>query len=147
MKKDDVFAGEKSVHVYSTLANAQLYPVYRKSPQGENIIEAHVHINGGAGLANKHLITPLGVLTSISEKALAHLEENHAFRFHRDAGHITVRRDQVDIERAVSDHSSERDTSAPLTPEDYTDVDPQTDAVPTTIGAERGKGRKVITRR
>lgn len=146
---NDIFAGEKTVHIYSTLTNAQQYPVYRKSPQGDNVVEAYVHINGGSGLANKHLITPVGVLTSVSERAYEHLKESSIFQAHVEAGYITVRDKQVDIERAVADHSSERDNSAPLTPEDYTGVDAEDDAVavPITAGAEKGKGRRVITKR
>lgn len=116
---NDVFAGPKTVHVYSTLTNSQQYPLYERDPQGNAHILAHVHINGGAGLANKHLITPLGVMTAISEKALEHLEKSHVFQKHVERGFISVRRDQVDIERAIAQHTSERDPSAPIVPEDY----------------------------
>lgn len=116
---DDIFEGPKTVHVYSTLANSQQYPLYKRDPQGNAHILAHVHINGGAGLANKHLITPLGVMTAISEKALEHLEQSHVFQKHVERGFITVRRDQVDIERAIAEHTSERDPSAPIVPADY----------------------------
>ncbi|AAT37728.1 gp22 [Burkholderia phage BcepB1A] len=116
---NSIFDGPKTVHVYSTLANSQQYPLYERDPQGNAHILAHVHINGGAGLANKHLITPIGVMTAISEKALEHLEQSHVFQKHVERGFITVRKDQVDIERAVAEHTSERDPSAPIVPEDY----------------------------
>lgn len=115
----DIFAGPKTVYVYSKLANAQQYPVYERDPQGNAHSLGHVHINGGAGIANKHLISPLGVMTPITEEALAHLETCHVFNVHRDNGFISVRRDQVDIERAVAELTSERDNSAPIVPEDY----------------------------
>jgi hypothetical protein len=145
----DLFQGEKTVHVYSTLTNAQQYPVYRKSPQGENIVEGHVHIKGDAGLANKHLVTSLGAYTAITPEALQHLRKNIVFQQHEKNGHITVRSAPVDIEKAVAEHTSDRDESAPLTPEDYTGADPEADAVaiPTTEGAKVGKGRKVLTKR
>jgi hypothetical protein len=115
----DIFVGEKTVHVYSTLTNSQQYPVYRKSPQGENIIEGHVHIKGDAGLANKHLVTSLGSYTAITPEALQHLRQNVVFQQHEKNGFITVREKKVEVEAAVSEHTSERDNSAPLTPSDY----------------------------
>jgi hypothetical protein len=147
---DDIFSGPKTVHVYSTLTNSQEYPVYGKSPQGDNLMHASVHITGGAHRALKTLETPLGVLTSISEAALAHLQTSPVFREHVKTGRITVRRDQVDIERAVADHDAYKDPSAPITPEDFMNVDPndpnEVKPIPTTIGADKGKGRKVVTR-
>lgn len=143
----DIFEGEKTVHVYSTLTNSQQYPVYRKSPQGENIIEGHVHIKGDTGLANKHLVTSLGSYTPITPEALQHLRQSPVFVAHEKNGFITVRERPVDIEVAVSEHTSNRDKSAPLTPEDYTGADPDSEAVPTTTGAQAGKGRKVVTRK
>jgi hypothetical protein len=143
----DLFAGEKNVHIYSTLTNAQQYPVYRKSPQGENILEGHVHINGDAGLANKNLITSLGAYTPITPEALQHLQRSHVFQQHVKNGFITVREKPVDIEKAVSEHTSVRDNSAPLTPEDYAGADPDTDAIPSTKGSQNGRGRKVVTQR
>ena len=149
-RADDIFAGPKTVHVYSTLTNSQEYPVYTKSPQGDNLVGATVHIKGGAHRAEKTLVTPLGMLTSISERALEHLQTSPVFREHVKMGRITVRRDQVDIEKAVADHDSFKDQSAPITPEDFMNVDPndpnEVKAIPTTLGAEKGKGRKVVTR-
>lgn len=140
----DIFEGPKTVHVYSTLTNDQIYPVYGKSPQGDHVVEAHVLIRGGAHRINRALVTPLGMRTSISERALEHLERSPVFQAHVNRGYITVRRDQVDIERAVAAHTSHRDPSAPIVPEDYTNVDPndpeKMEAIP--VGTKGGKGRK-----
>jgi len=143
---NDLFEGDKTVHVYSTLTNSQQYPVYSKSPQGENIIEGHVHIKGDTGLANKHLVTSLGAYTAITPEALQHLRASSVFKQHEKNGFITVREKRVDIEAAVSEHTSERDNSSPIVPEDYTGVDPEADAVaiPKT---DNGKGRKVPVKR
>jgi hypothetical protein len=149
-RAEDIFDGPKTVHIYSSLTNSQEYPVYGKSPQGDNILHASVHIKGGAHRAQKTLITELGILTSVSEKALEHLRQSKVFNAHVEAGRITVRRDMVDIEKAVADHDSYKDPSAPITPEDFMNVDPndpnEVKPIPTTLGAERGKGRKVVTR-
>lgn len=147
MTKEIHNEGPKTVYVYSTLTNSQQYPLYRKSPQGENIIEGYVHIKGDTGLANKHLVTSLGAYTAITPEALQHLRQSVVFQHHEKNGYITVRDAPVDIERAVAEHTSTRDESAPLTPEDYAGVDPERDAVPTTKGADAGKGRKVATKR
>jgi hypothetical protein len=147
--KQDIFAGPKTVHVYSTLTNSQNYPLYERDPQGNAHIVAHAFIEGGAHRANKRIETPIGIMTPVSEKMLAHLLENHTFQQHVSSGRITYRRDQVDIEKAVADHSSYKDQSAPLTPEDYTEDAKRAEnpdevvAIPTTAGAQSGKGRKV----
>lgn len=148
MSKELFKDGEATVHVYSTLTNSQQYPVYRKSPQGENIIEGHVHIKGDAGLANKHIVTSLGAITAVTPEALQHLRESVVFQQHEKNGFITVREgSKVEIETAIASHTSERDQSAPLTPEDFAGADPDVDAIPTTEGAQTGKGRKVSTRK
>jgi hypothetical protein len=116
---NSIFAGAKTVHVYSTLSNSQQYPLYERDPQGNNVIKAYVHINGGAGVANRRIETPVGVMTPITPAALEHLQKNSTFRHHVKMGHITFREDQVDIERAVAEHTSIKDQSAPLTPNDY----------------------------
>jgi hypothetical protein len=154
-RSEELFAGPKTVHLYSSLTNDQLYPVYEKKidegPNGQkrqvNVIVAHVFVEGGAHRMDKRLDTPIGKLTSVSEKALEFLQTSHVFREHVKNGYVTVRRDQVDIERAVAAHTSERDPSAPLTPEDWMNEDPNTTPIPSTKGADVGKGRKVSTRR
>jgi hypothetical protein len=145
---NSIFEGPKTVHVYSTLANSHQYPVYAKSPQGDNVITAYVHINGGAGVANKHVQTPVGVLTPITERALEHLLESMVFKHHVAQGRITYRKDQVDIERAVADHTSQRDPSAPITPQDYqADVERADDpdevvALPQELAPNSMQGKK-----
>lgn len=149
MSKELFKDGDASVHIYSTLTNSQQYPLYRKSPQGENIVEGYVHVKGDAGLANKHLVTSLGAVTRVTPEALQHLRKSVVFQQHEKNGFITVRAAPVEIEKAIAEHTSERDESAPLTPEDYTGADPEKDAeaIPTTPGAQQGKGRKVVTKR
>jgi hypothetical protein len=147
--KQHIFAGPKTVSVYSTLTNSQNYPLYERDPQGNAHIIAHAFIEGGAHRANKRIETPLALETRISEAMLEHLLQNHTFQQHMKAGRITYRKDQVDIEKAIADHNAYKDQSAPLTPEDYTEDAKRSNnpdeivALPTTAGAETGKGRKV----
>ena len=105
-------------HVYSTLTQHQHYtnwttPVEGGLPQ----VTGKVSIKGGANLADKTLVTPHGVLTTIDDEQLEVLENNFLFKQHVKSGHIVVRKDKVDPEVAVAADMEKRDGSAPVTPE------------------------------
>lgn len=110
-----------SVHIYSTLANPQRFVVYAPPPEVGMlpVVAREVLIKGGAGIASKNLITPIGVHTAITQDeydAICGLE--HFTRFVA-SGHITVQQKVInDIDRAVSDMNP-RDPGGPLTPADY----------------------------
>lgn len=108
-------------HIYSTLANDQQYQVWHK-PEGHETHQpgAFVVINGGTGVANDRLITPLGVHTEVTDEQLAVLEANHTFLLHRENGFIKVEKKKQDPEKVAADMSL-ADPSAPVTP---ADVDP-----------------------
>jgi len=112
----------KSAHVFSTLANDQLYTNYQRNASGVPVPTAEILIKGGAGVANKRLITPLGVATEIAEDSLPELEKNAVFRQHRDAGFLIVRTRSADPDKVASD-MNRRDLSAPLTDADYQNPD------------------------
>lgn len=109
------------VYVYSTLANPQKFVDYAPPPEpGMLPVEKiAVHVKGGAGIASKNLITPLGVCTPITQAeydAICNLD--HFTRFVA-SGHITVQKSQAyEIEKVVSDMNP-RDPGGPLTPGDY----------------------------
>jgi hypothetical protein len=108
------------VYVFSTLACDQRYVDYQKGPNDLPIEGRSVLIEGGTGVANKRLVTPLGVCTTITDADLELLEQNEMFKLHRDKGFLTVQRKSADPEKVASDMSL-ADPSAPLTPSDYQD--------------------------
>lgn len=115
--------------VFSRLANSQKYAVYAtpaKTLDGQvNTIERHIHIKGGANLADKHLFTPRGVATRISEEDAALLVHNTTWKIHAKNGHVTIEdsASESDVEKVISDMGREADASAPITPTDFQEND------------------------
>lgn len=89
-------------YVYSTLSNDNRY--------GE------VLINGKANVANKNVITPLGVVTRITSAQLDEAKTFPVFQLHMDNGYLTVEKYKEDADLVASDMTG-RDASAPETPE------------------------------
>lgn len=127
--------------VYSTLASGVDYHIYGKAAEG---MPAHrertITINGGAGIANKNLITPQGVVTEVTEEELSALENHSLFLLHKKNGHMTVQRVKADVEKVVADMNTQ-DPSKPMTPADY--AGEGEDAVTAVTNSTRGgKGKK-----
>lgn len=106
-------------YVYSTLTNGQSYASYTNS-NGMPRIDRQVNIDGGANVANKRLITPLGVATKVNDDDLEFLNRHPVFKRHMDRGFIKISRRNVDPEVAVADMQN-RDDSSPLKPGDFQD--------------------------
>lgn len=100
-------------YVYSTLANDQKYQNY-ETVNGMSLATDSVFIQGGTGVANDRLITPLGVATSITEDQYAMLQKNTEFGVHVKNGFIKVEKTAVDPETVAADMSLQ-DGSRPLT--------------------------------
>ena len=66
--------------VYSTMTCDNAYTLYERTAGGLSVPVKEVLIKGGTGLANKYLITPLGVATQVSDEELALLKENPIFQ-------------------------------------------------------------------
>lgn len=110
-------------YVYSTLTCDNAYTVYEKTTGGLTIPKAEVVINGGTGLANKHLITPLGMVTNITDDELAMLKENPVFIEHVKNGFLIVQEGgkAEDAEKVASDMSTDSGSS-PLTEQDVVET-------------------------
>ena len=90
----------------------------RGAGAGHNQILKKVTINGGHGVNTKHLFTPQGVVTQISEEDMDFLLENEAFQRHVKAGYMSYDKKKVDpAKKAVN--MSAKDGAAPLTPKDF----------------------------
>lgn len=124
--------------VYSTLATDVIYQAYETGGADIPVATHSVLIKGGAGVANQNIITPLGVMTKITEEQMAICESNNIFQLHRKNKFIVVRESQSEIETVVADMEG-RDNSAPLVPEDFTDTD---GAKPQAVATKKKNSRK-----
>ncbi|MDR0736617.1 MAG: hypothetical protein LBF51_07285 [Zoogloeaceae bacterium] len=109
------------LYVYSTLSAAQEYAGWAKGANDLPRIRKMVRINGGANLADKHLITSKGAVTEISEEDEAFLRENEIFRLHEKNGFVRVDRKKETVDKAVAQLEA-RDISAPDRPDDFVEL-------------------------
>ena len=109
------------MYVASTLSAPTTYVQYL--PQvGDRLpqVEASVTIAGGAGIATKHLVTPQGVVTHVTDEEVAVLKANPVFKLHMENGYVQF----VDSPYKpdgdnVAANMERREPSAPIVPEDY----------------------------
>lgn len=117
-----------SVFVYSTLTGSHKYPIYRKRREGGDTLpqmESYVLIHGGANLATKHLVTPKGVVTKITDDEYERLKASPAFDRHLKRGYLTIEDYDYTVDEIAADMTP-KDGSAPLTPDDYGNDAPTT---------------------
>lgn len=110
------------IHVYSTMANANRYALYRKdSPNGINIVERSVLIKGGSGLNIKGIGTTLGAHTEVSDEDWEWLKDDFAFNQHIKTGYIRVEKRSVNPEKVAVDMVTrdQRTDACPVVPEDF----------------------------
>lgn len=124
------------VHVYSTLANPQLFVTYKKGGADLPVIDRQVPIKGGSGIASKNLITPMGVHTAISEEDYQAIKDLEHFKMLVESGNIRVENKKAgEIERIVSDMNP-RDPGGPVTPADYV-ASPTNGSVPIPVEQDK----------
>lgn len=104
-------------YVYSTLTCDNDYAEWQKNGDQQSILRT-VRVNGGHGLMNKHMITPLGVVTEVSDEDLEFLQKNSGFQQHVANGFITVEQRKSDTEK-VAANMKRRDKSSQIVPSDY----------------------------
>lgn len=124
-------------YIYSTLAADTGYAVYAKTNSDLPILEKTIFIKGGAGVANKNIITPRGVMTEVSQEELALLQDHPVFKMHQENGYVSIDAKAHAVEKVVADMKG-RDVSAPLVPEDY---DPEAAGAKPETGK---RGRSVL---
>ncbi|HZZ80029.1 MAG TPA: hypothetical protein VFE62_16065 [Gemmataceae bacterium] len=120
-------------HVYSTLANSTEYLDYgQHNPKGINTIQRSVLIKGGSGINRKHIQTPLGVHTAISDQDYEWLKDNPHFKQHEKNGYMVVKKAESHPEVVAADMVTRqwvkdktgnvvRGDAFPITPEDFSD--------------------------
>lgn len=113
-------------YVYSTATNSGTYVEYEEnSPHDISIPKRwpdgspmRVTIKGGHGVADKHLVTPKGVVTKVSDQEMEMLLRNPAFIRHMDKGFMCYDKKNVEPFKKAANMAT-KDGSAPLTPADY----------------------------
>ena len=113
-------------YVYSTATCGSTYVEYEENASNELAIPKKwpngkpmkVAINGGSGLADKHLFTPRGVITHVSDEEMEMLLRNSAFKRHIERGFITYDKKKIAPEKKAA-NMADKDGSAPITPSDY----------------------------
>lgn len=95
------------IYVYSTLANDQEY----STPDGKTVI-----IAGKANVANKHLLTPRGVVTPVTEEQLAGIRQDRVFAAHLASEFLAISVSKKDADEVARDLNG-GDASQQNTPE------------------------------
>lgn len=127
----------KKYHVYSKMAADVTYNDYIGGGDTLSRVAKSVLIKGGAGVANKNIITPLGVHTEITEDDRDMLLKNGIFKKHQDAGFVTIEEKSEDPDKVATNLTEGPDPSAPLTPVDFETVNDEQVAVPETVKASK----------
>ena len=104
------------LYIYSTLSASVEYEV----EGGKTIL-----IKGGANIADKYMLTPLGVATCIEDSDLPLLRANRVFALHMANGFLHADKSKMDIEVVVAD-MERADNSAPDTEADVAAVEVKT---------------------
>jgi hypothetical protein len=119
--------------VYSTQTNNTDYVLYERTwegsgdnrrPIGPAKVVRKVTILGGANRATKRMVTPLGVMTGISNEDYDFLKTLQEFKRHVDLKHLTVIKGSGwpdDPDDIAQNNLKAKDKSAPITPADYID--------------------------
>lgn len=129
--------------VYSTATAGNTYTEYKRVTKDLNQPVKSVAIAGGSNVATKNLITPLGVVTEISEDELEFLLAHPVFKRHMEKGFMRVQVTKKDPEKIIAQENMEiADESAPLTPETL-DESAQVIEKETHTPAKRGRKKKV----
>lgn len=112
-----------TVHVFSTLTASNTYVKYADGGGDLPVATRSVTIRGGSNLPNKHLVTPIGIPTEVSDEDYSWLQDDEVFKLHMKNGFITVRETPAAAEKVAADMET-RDQSAPLVAADFNDAPP-----------------------
>jgi hypothetical protein len=136
---------QEMVHVYSTLATPQAFTTWKAGGGDIPLVDRQVVIKGGAGVATKNLLTPIGVHTAITVDDYDAIKDHPRFVRLIGRGHIRVEKKRAyDIESVVSDMNP-ADPGGPLTPADYAAVN-QDGKVPIPVTQEKAGSGWVLPR-
>lgn len=107
-------------HIYSTLTSANQYVTWAPtSPDQLPKALKRITIAGGANVANKHLVTPRGVVTTVTDEDYAHLVANPHFQEHLKNKFIYCDQIKANANKVADQNLEPKDDSAPKTPNDF----------------------------
>ena len=113
--------------IYSTLTCSNFYAIFAPKSDAKELstIVKRIEIKGGNGvaqyigqMASYGVLTPKGTVTEVSEADLILLEQNLAFRRHRDRGFLVVDTKKVNPEKRAKE-MTEKDKSAQIVPSEF----------------------------
>lgn len=130
-----------SKFVFSKLPSSTAYTEWQVGPGGIQTEVRRVLVKGGAGVANKQLITPQGIMTEVTDADAEFLLNDHHFKQHQKNGFVTLTAGRAEVETVVADLSSDPTGADPLTESSYADSS-ETAPLPQTLAREK-KSRKV----
>jgi hypothetical protein len=108
-----------SVYIYSTLSTDTAYATFSGGNGTELVKTSSVLIEGKANIANrKTLVTPKGVLTTITDAEYASIKDDYVFNLHIKNGFIQVETKKTDAEN-VAKNMTPKDKSSQKTKEDF----------------------------
>ena len=123
-------------HIYSTLSASVAYTLWGKAGADLPKRVRSVTIHGGANVADKHFVTPEGVMTTVSEEELDLLKQNALFQKHLANGFLTIQESAVTVEKAVRELEA-ADGSAPATPQSFAEKGNGATPVPESTSKRR----------
>lgn len=109
-----------SNYIYSTLTNSIKINEYAAVEGGTPRSVRSILIVGGSNVADKHFITPQGVVTEVSDEELEFLKRDKMFNRMVERGFIKHESKKSEVNKVAADMVG-RDESAPLTPDDFTE--------------------------
>lgn len=109
-----------SNYIYSTLTNSIKINEYAAVEGGTPRSVRSILIAGGSNVADKHFITPQGVVTEVTDEELEFLKRDKMFNRMVERGFIKHESKKAEVNKVVADMVG-RDESAPLTPDDFTE--------------------------
>lgn len=130
-------------YVYSTLASDNVYDAYRPGGGDMPVPIEGILIKGGVGVMGNNLITPRGVMTTITGEEFARLQNDHVFKLHKENGFLTVEEHSAPAE-AVAANLNPADPSRQLEAGDL-ELDPESpiaETGPSKAGQKNQKHRK-----
>jgi len=107
------------VYVYSTLTSSNIFRFWKESVNGLPQEDGSILIKGGAGVADKNLVTPKGVMTELDEEEYKRLETHDQFQRMVEGGFIAVEKAEKKVEEVIEKKNLKKDKSAPKTPSDF----------------------------
>lgn len=97
----------KQLFILSTMTNDQEFRLYRKAAPGRAPVDdGAILVKGKAGLPNKHLWTPRGVATAVTDEQLSKLRDDKVFQRLEANGWFTVQNtDPRDADEIAKDQA------------------------------------------